>query len=204
VKDPVDLRGPRPWRRSRRALVGGFYSAGQTEVNEIQCRLGAVSSVECRPGCRDMPLYAAICRSLERKLLIFLGLGFFFASQLRWRSASRAKLAREPEGRGLPSDATRREAFAAEGCSRIPPGAPLIPNNYARAHRRAQVSESDEPARLWRRVSHRNHRQPRRAAARRGRAVVRRSDSSCARPCPTERSEASAIRRSGTLSCIVR
>jgi len=27
--------------------------------------------------------------------LIFLGLGFFFASQLRWRSASRAKLARE-------------------------------------------------------------------------------------------------------------
>jgi hypothetical protein len=62
------------------------------------CRLGAVSRVDCRPGCRDMPLYAAICRSLERKSLIFLGLGFFFASQLRWRSASRAKLAREPEG----------------------------------------------------------------------------------------------------------
>jgi len=62
-----------------------------------ECRTGAVSSVECRPGCRDMPLYAAICRSLECKSLIFLGLGFFFASQLRWRSASRAKLAREPE-----------------------------------------------------------------------------------------------------------
>jgi hypothetical protein len=42
-----------------------------------------------------MPLYAAICRSLKRKSLIFLGLGFFFASQLRWQSASRAKLARE-------------------------------------------------------------------------------------------------------------
>jgi hypothetical protein len=39
-----------------------------------------------------MPLYAAIRRSLERKLLIFLGLGFFFASQLRWRSAWRATL----------------------------------------------------------------------------------------------------------------
>jgi len=34
-----------------------------------------------------MPLYAAICRSLERKSLIFLGLGFFF----------------EPEGRGFES-----------------------------------------------------------------------------------------------------
>ena len=34
-----------------------------------------------------MPLYAAICRSLERKLLIFLRLGFFF----------------EPEGRGFES-----------------------------------------------------------------------------------------------------
>jgi hypothetical protein len=32
-----------------------------------------------------MPLYTAIRRSLERKLLIFLGMGFFF----------------EPEGRGL-------------------------------------------------------------------------------------------------------
>ena len=53
----------------------------------IQCRLGAVFGVDCRPGCRDMPLYAAICRSLERKLLIFLGLGFFF----------------EPEGRGFES-----------------------------------------------------------------------------------------------------
>ena len=38
---------------------------------------GAVLGVQCRPGCRDMPLYAAICRSLERKLLIFLGVGFF-------------------------------------------------------------------------------------------------------------------------------
>ena len=36
-------------------------------------------------GCRDMPLYAAICRSLERTVLIFFGLGFFS----------------EPEGRGL-------------------------------------------------------------------------------------------------------
>jgi len=74
----------------------------------IRCRLGAVFGVECRPGCRDMPLYAAICRSLERKSLIFLGLGFFFASQLRWRSASRAKLAREPEGRGLRGLRSRR------------------------------------------------------------------------------------------------
>jgi hypothetical protein len=45
----------------------------------IQCRLGAVFGVECRPGCRDMPLYAAICRSLERKSLIFLG--FVFSCQ---------------------------------------------------------------------------------------------------------------------------
>jgi hypothetical protein len=63
-----------------------------------ECRLGSVSGVECRPGCRDMPLYAAMCRSLKRKSLIFLGLGFFFASQLRWRCALRAKLARESEG----------------------------------------------------------------------------------------------------------
>jgi hypothetical protein len=34
------------------------------------CRRGAV----CRPRCRDMPLCAAICWPLERKLLIFLGL----------------------------------------------------------------------------------------------------------------------------------
>ena len=39
---------------------------------QIWCRLGAVSGVECRPGCRDMPLYAAIRRSLEGKSLIFL------------------------------------------------------------------------------------------------------------------------------------
>jgi hypothetical protein len=61
--------------------------ASEAEGGQIQCRLGAVSGVECRPGCRDMPLYAAICRSLERKSLIFLGLGFFF----------------EPEGRGFES-----------------------------------------------------------------------------------------------------
>ncbi len=29
-------------------------------------------------GCRDMPHSADTCRSLERKLLIFQGLGFFF------------------------------------------------------------------------------------------------------------------------------
>ena len=52
------------------------------------CRLGAVSSVDCRPGCRDMPLYAAICRSLERKLLIFLGLGFFFEPEGESRAIS--------------------------------------------------------------------------------------------------------------------
>jgi hypothetical protein len=69
-------------------------------------------------------LGAAICRSLERKLLIFLGLGFFFASQLRWRSASRAKLAREPEGRGFAAK-LRLAAQASEAGSRIPPGAPL-------------------------------------------------------------------------------
>jgi hypothetical protein len=34
------------------------------------CRGGAV----CRRRCRYMPLCAAICRWLERKLLIFLGL----------------------------------------------------------------------------------------------------------------------------------
>ncbi len=33
-----------------------------------------------------MPLYAAICRSLERKLLIFLRLGFFFEPE--WGVAS--------------------------------------------------------------------------------------------------------------------
>jgi hypothetical protein len=53
--------------------------------------------------CRDMPLLAAIRRSLERKLLIFLGLvlssqaeGRRFAAELRSASASRAKPAREP------------------------------------------------------------------------------------------------------------
>ena len=39
--------------------------------------------VDCRPMCRDMPLCAAICRSLERKLLIFLG--FVFSSQAEGR-----------------------------------------------------------------------------------------------------------------------
>ena len=38
----------------------------------FQCRLDAIFGVECRPGCRDMPLYAAICRSLERKSSICL------------------------------------------------------------------------------------------------------------------------------------
>jgi uncharacterized protein (DUF58 family) len=134
-------------------LVSRCYSAGQAEVNEIQCRLGAVSGVECRPGCRDMPLYAAICRSLERKLLIFLGLGFSFASSLWPRSASRAKLAREPEGRGLratlrvakPSQPkAARESLPArhlyrcgsrirqvsEANRRIPPGAPVFSGGY--------------------------------------------------------------------------
>jgi hypothetical protein len=36
------------------------------------------------PGARDMSLYTAICRSLERKLLIFLGLGFFFELRVEW------------------------------------------------------------------------------------------------------------------------
>ena len=54
---------------------------------QIWCRGGAVSGVDCCPGCCDIPLCAAICRSLERKSLIFLGLGFFF----------------EPEGRGFES-----------------------------------------------------------------------------------------------------
>jgi hypothetical protein len=58
------------------------------------CRGGAVSGVECRPGCRDMPLYAAICRSLERKLSICFGLGFFF----------------EPEDRGFESLPARQLA----------------------------------------------------------------------------------------------
>ena len=77
-----------------------------------------------------MPLYAAICRSLERKSLIFLGLGFFFASQLRWRSAWRAKLAREPEGRGFATK-LRFVAQASEARPRIPPGAPLFSHNCA-------------------------------------------------------------------------
>ena len=70
---------------------------------EIWCRGGAVSCVECRSGCRDMPLYAAICRSLERKSLIFLGFVFScqrggrrFAAELRSASAKRAKPASEP------------------------------------------------------------------------------------------------------------
>ncbi len=69
-------------------LVSRCYSAGQAEVNEIQCRLGAVSGVECRPGCHDMPLCAAICRSLERKLLIFFRLGFFFEPEGESRAIS--------------------------------------------------------------------------------------------------------------------
>jgi hypothetical protein len=50
-----------------------------------------------------MPLYATICRSLERKLLIFLGLGFFFEPEgrglratLRVAKPSQPKAAREP------------------------------------------------------------------------------------------------------------
>ncbi len=118
----------------------------------IQCRLGAVSGVECRPGCRNMPLYAAICQPLERKSLIFLGLGFFFASQLRWRYASRAKLAREPEGRGLPATLRVAVAFAAEGCSRIPPGAPILPLQFADS-----TSERSEPSNPSRRAIHSEH-----------------------------------------------
>ena len=52
------------------------------------CRLGAVFGVQCRPMCRDMPLYAAICRSLERKLLIFLRFGFFFEPEGEARAVS--------------------------------------------------------------------------------------------------------------------
>ncbi len=107
-----------------------------------ECRLGAVSIVECRPMCRDMPLYAAICRSLERKLLIFLGLRFFFdpewgvASDQRVTSGSAAT-------KGGAGDAARREAFAAEGCSRIPPGAPLISRSYPFPKCRTPVLEPD-------------------------------------------------------------
>ncbi len=43
----------------------------------------------------DHPLYAAMCRSLERKSLIFLGLGFFF----------------EPEGRGFESLPARHSSI---------------------------------------------------------------------------------------------
>ncbi len=42
---------------------------------------------------------AVLRRSFDHESLIVLGFGFFFASQLRWRSAWRAELAREPEGR---------------------------------------------------------------------------------------------------------
>jgi hypothetical protein len=52
---------------------------------------------------RHMPLYAAICRWLEHKLLIFLGFVFScqrggrrFAAELRSASAKRAKPSREP------------------------------------------------------------------------------------------------------------
>ncbi len=55
-----------------------------------------------------MPLYAAICRSLERKLLIFIGLGFFF----------------EPEGRGC---ADQRSAPRRATLLGIPPGEPCVP-----------------------------------------------------------------------------
>ncbi len=74
-----------------------------------------------------MPLYAAICRSLERKLLIFLGLGFFFEPEGRVASDQRVTSG-SAATKGVASDATRREAFAAEGCSRIPPDAIALLN----------------------------------------------------------------------------
>jgi hypothetical protein len=86
-------------RSMRRNISTSASAKLRTPGGLSWCRGGAVSGVDCRPGCRDMPLYATICRSLERSLLIFLRLGFFFASELCWRCASRAKLAREPEGK---------------------------------------------------------------------------------------------------------
>ena len=50
---------------------------------QIWCRGGAVSGVHCRPMCCDMSLCAAICGSVERKLLVFLG--FIFSSQAEGR-----------------------------------------------------------------------------------------------------------------------
>ena len=49
-----------------------------------------------------MPLDAAICRSLERKLPIFLGLGFFFAHRVGIDS-KRQRGVRMPELIGHPS-----------------------------------------------------------------------------------------------------
>jgi hypothetical protein len=86
---------------------------------------------------------AAICRSLERGVLIFLGLGFVFASRqaLLGREAhrkqcsladlrgSRERLASEEWER---SDQGGYVAFAAEGCSGTPPGASPIANRERR------------------------------------------------------------------------
>jgi hypothetical protein len=95
VGDAVRLWAPGPGGRSLRAPFvlrlnqqkesHPHRGWGTRPPAQSWYRGGAVSGVDCRPGCRDMPLYAAIRRSLERNLLIFLGLGFFF----------------EPEGRGF-------------------------------------------------------------------------------------------------------
>ena len=69
--------------------------AGAAEFGDRQVRACVQRRTRGRCKCRDMPLCAAPCRSLERKPLIFFGFGFFFASQLRWRSAWRVKPTRE-------------------------------------------------------------------------------------------------------------
>ncbi len=73
-----------------RDLAGPAHRLGRVKALDERCRLGAVFGVECRPGCRYMPLYAAICRSLERKLLVFLG--FVFSSQAEGRRTHRRQL----------------------------------------------------------------------------------------------------------------
>jgi hypothetical protein len=58
-----------------------------------------------------MPLYAAIRRSLERKLLIFLGLGFFFEPEGReFATKLRFVALGEQSSPANPSPATKNEA----------------------------------------------------------------------------------------------
>ena len=66
-------------RRVCRCSLSGLLTALGRGRGGAWCRLGAV----CRIRCRYVPLCAAICRSLECNLLVFLG--FVFSSQAEGR-----------------------------------------------------------------------------------------------------------------------